>query len=137
PISGRENAGRQQVEGELLVANDHRVTGVVAAVELHDVVDARTQQVRCLALAFVAPLGADDYCSGHSCPPSTCVSPRESCDPRGLPSRSHCLDLLTGRTELLAGLDDAGGHASLRELAPCTGVVVLLVADLAVDLEDA
>ena len=38
---------------------------------------------------------------------------------------------------MLAGLDDAGGHAGLGLLAPGARVVLLLVADLAVDLEHA
>jgi hypothetical protein len=37
-----------------------RVAGVVAAVELHDVVDTAAEDVGRLALALVAPLGADD-----------------------------------------------------------------------------
>ena len=40
-------------------------------------------------------------------------------------------------SEVLAGLDDAGGHAGLGGLAPGARVVDLLVADLAVDLEHA
>ncbi len=47
------------------VADDDRVAGVVAAVELHDVVDAAAEQVGRLALALVAPLGADDGDRGH------------------------------------------------------------------------
>jgi hypothetical protein len=42
-----------------------------------------------------------------------------------------------GGAQVLAGLDDAGGHAGLGLLAPGARVVLLLVADLAVDLEDA
>ena len=49
----------------LLVADDDRVAGVVAAVELDDVVDAAAEEVGRLALAFVAPLGADDHDRGH------------------------------------------------------------------------
>ena len=39
--------------------------------------------------------------------------------------------------QVLAGLDDAGGHAGLGGLAPGARVVGLLVADLAVDLQHA
>src|SRR4051794_37415663 len=39
--------------------------------------------------------------------------------------------------QVLAGLDDAGGHGRLGGLAPRAWVVDLLVADLAVDLEHA
>ena len=42
-----------------------------------------------------------------------------------------------GRAQVLAGLDDAGGHARLGLLAPGARVVLLLVADLAVDLQHA
>ena len=48
------------------VADDDRVAGVVAAVELHDVVDVLAEQVGRLALAFVAPLGADENDRGHA-----------------------------------------------------------------------
>ena len=41
------------------------------------------------------------------------------------------------RAEALTGLDHAGGHALLSSLAPGAGVVLLLGADLAVDLQDA
>src|SRR5699024_902924 len=41
------------------------------------------------------------------------------------------------RTEVLAGLDDAFGHALLRGLAEGARIVELLVADFAVDLEHA
>ena len=43
----------------------------------------------------------------------------------------------SGAAEVVAGLDDAGGHAGLGGLAPRARVVLLLVADLAVDLEHA
>ena len=42
-----------------------------------------------------------------------------------------------GAAEGLAGLDDARGHGRLGLLAPGARVVLLLVADLAVDLEHA
>ena len=41
------------------------------------------------------------------------------------------------RPQVLAGLDDPGGHAGLGRLAPGARVVGLLVADLAVDLQHA
>ena len=63
--AGAEDAARQQVQGVLLAADDDGVAGVVAAVELHDVVDAAAEQVGGLALAFVAPLGADEHDRGH------------------------------------------------------------------------
>ena len=63
-----QDAGGQQVQRVLLVADDDGVAGVVAAVELDDVVDAAAEQVGRLALALVAPLGADDDDGGHGCP---------------------------------------------------------------------
>ncbi len=67
--AGAEDAAGQQVEGVLLVTDDDRVAGVVAAVELHDVVDAATEQIGGLAFAFVAPLGSDDHNSRHGIAP--------------------------------------------------------------------
>ena len=65
-----EDAAGQQVQRVLLLcrslADDHRVAGVVAAVELHDVVDPAAEEVGRLALALVAPLGADDGDRGHA-----------------------------------------------------------------------
>ena len=61
----REDAGGQQVQRVLLVADDDGVPGVVAAVVLHDVVDRGAEQVGRLALALVAPLGADQHDCGH------------------------------------------------------------------------
>ena len=55
-----EDARRDQVELELLLAADDRVAGVVAALEAHDDVGVLGEQVDDLALALVAPLGADD-----------------------------------------------------------------------------
>ena len=63
--AGREDARRQQVQRILLAADDDGVPGVVAAVELDDVVDAAAEQVGRLALAFVAPLGPDDHDGRH------------------------------------------------------------------------
>ena len=57
---GGEHTGRQEVEGELLAVDDDGVSGVVAAVELHDVVDVLTELVSRLALSLVSPLGPDD-----------------------------------------------------------------------------
>ena len=60
-----QDAGGQQVQRVLLVADHDGVAGVVAAVELDDVVDAAAEQVGGLALALVAPLGADDHDCWH------------------------------------------------------------------------
>ena len=63
--AGRQDAGGQQVQRVLLVADDDGVSGVVAAVELHHPVGALTEQIGGLALSFVAPLHADDNDSWH------------------------------------------------------------------------
>ena len=47
------------MELELLAAAHDRVAGVVAALEAHDRAGALGEQVGDLALALVAPLGAD------------------------------------------------------------------------------
>ena len=53
-----------------MIAKFKSLPGVVAAVELDDVVDAVAEQVGRLALAFVAPLGADQNDGGHRGSPS-------------------------------------------------------------------
>ena len=63
----------QQRELVGLVADDERVAGVVAALEAHDHVGAARQPVDDLALAFVAPLGADDGDVSHVVP-SCCAA---------------------------------------------------------------
>ena len=55
-----QDAGRDQRQDGLLAVDHQRVAGVVAALEAHDRGDALGQQVDDLALALVAPLGADD-----------------------------------------------------------------------------
>ena len=82
-----EDAAGQQVQGVLLVADDDGVAGVVAAVELHDVVDPVAQEVGRLALALVAPLGADDRDRGHLSPPvvECCRGPRHREAPAQVP----------------------------------------------------
>ena len=66
----------QQRELVGLVADDERVAGVVAALEADDHVGAARQPVDDLALAFVAPLGADDGDVSH-------VAFLVLCGPRG------------------------------------------------------
>ena len=56
----------QQVQRVLLAADDDGVAGVVAALEADDVVDVVAEQVGDLALALVAPLGADQHDRGHA-----------------------------------------------------------------------
>jgi hypothetical protein len=81
--AGAEDAAGQQVQRVLLVADHHGVAGVVAAVELHDVVDAAAEEVGRLALALVAPLGSDDGDRRHGfLPHKGCANkkgPRHKC----------------------------------------------------------
>jgi hypothetical protein len=60
-----QDAARDQVELPGLAFAHDRVPGVVAALEADDHVGALGQQVNDLALAFVAPLGANDHDPGH------------------------------------------------------------------------
>ena len=64
-LAGVEDARRDQVELERLAVADDRVAGVVAALEAHDDVGPLGEQVDDLALALVAPLGADDHDAWH------------------------------------------------------------------------
>src|SRR6516164_6361481 len=61
----RQDAGRQQVQGIALVADDDGVPGIVATLVADDVVDPVAEQVGGLALAFIAPLRADDHDGRH------------------------------------------------------------------------
>ncbi len=58
--AGAQHAGRDQAQHGLPAADDQRMTGVVAALEAHDAGRLLGQPVDDLALAFIAPLGADD-----------------------------------------------------------------------------
>src|SRR5438874_1543815 len=53
-----QNPGRDQPQDEFPAADIHGVAGVVAALKARDDVELRRQQIDDLALAFVAPLGA-------------------------------------------------------------------------------
>ncbi len=64
--AGCEDPGRDEVQGEVLaVGEHHRVAGVVAALVAHHPLDLATEQVGGLALALVAPLGADQHDRRH------------------------------------------------------------------------
>jgi hypothetical protein len=54
-----QHAGRDQMQHELLSLDEHRVPGVVAALRAGDDLKAWREQVDDLALALVAPLGAE------------------------------------------------------------------------------
>ncbi len=60
-----QDARRHEMKRELLVAVDHPVPGVAAALIAHHIVRAGGQLVNDLALAFVAPLGAHHRHHAH------------------------------------------------------------------------
>ncbi len=62
-----EDARGKELELVLLTADDDRVTRVVPAVGLDDVVDAGAEDVGGLPFTFVAPLSADDNDCWHEC----------------------------------------------------------------------
>ena len=57
--------GRQQRQLVSGLADDERMTGIVAALEAHHDIGAMAEPVDDLAFAFVAPLGADHHDCGH------------------------------------------------------------------------
>ena len=59
------------MERELFSIDGNRVSGVVSAIELHNVVRALTKLVSRFPLAFVAPLDAQNDYRGH-----VSISPR-------------------------------------------------------------
>ena len=61
-----EDARGDEMKGELLIAEDDTMPGVAAALVAHDVVGLAGQLVDDLALALVAPLGADHRHHAHS-----------------------------------------------------------------------
>ena len=69
-LSRPDHSGRQKAELERLAVDDERVAGVVAALETHHNIGARRQPVDDLALALVAPLGADHGDIRHPLNPS-------------------------------------------------------------------
>ena len=60
-----QDSGRHEVQNVLLVADHHGVARVRAALEPHDYIRLLGEEVDDLALAFIAPLGANEY-SIHS-----------------------------------------------------------------------
>ena len=65
-LAGAQDAGRDQMEHVFLFPDEDRVAGVVAALGADDDVRVLGQHVDDFALAFVAPLGADENSIGHS-----------------------------------------------------------------------
>jgi len=62
---------REERELVGLVADDERMTGIVAALEAHDHVRPARQPIDDLALALVAPLRANDRDVAHALLPTT------------------------------------------------------------------
>ncbi len=63
-LAGPQNAARNQLQHELLLADEDRVAGVVAALIARDDIEALGEQIDDLPLALVSPLGSqDDYVS--------------------------------------------------------------------------
>ena len=62
---GVQDAAGDELQGVALVANHHRVAGVVASLVANDEAVLLRQQVDDLGLALVAPLGADDDGDRH------------------------------------------------------------------------
>jgi hypothetical protein len=56
-----QDAGRHQVQHRLLAADDQGMAGIVSALKAHHSLGMVGQPIDDLALAFVAPLGADDH----------------------------------------------------------------------------
>ena len=59
------DAGRHEVQRQLLVAMHHRVACIVASLVAHDEVEFARDEVGDFTLAFVAPLGTDENRTGH------------------------------------------------------------------------
>src|SRR5690348_2928923 len=73
------DARRQQRQLVDLAVDDQSVAGIVAALETHHDIGTLRQPVDDLALAFVAPLRADDHHIGHN---SSLRSSKPACRPR-------------------------------------------------------
>ena len=77
-LAGVQHAGGHQMQDGLLVADDERVAGIVAALVAHDDVGVLGEDVDDLALAFVAPLSADTDDRWHAAPHSARLRRRVS-----------------------------------------------------------
>ena len=62
-----QNAAGHQAQDKLAVANQNGMAGVVAALVADHVVEVAGKQVNQLALAFVAPLRAQNNQIAHCC----------------------------------------------------------------------
>ena len=111
-LARAHHARGQQRQLVGLVADDERVAGVVAALEAHDDVGALRQPVDDLALALVAPLGADHHHIRHAA--SFRRKPDQRRSPRGTrkstPARSARYRLC--RASCIRALADASVSSS-------------------------
>ena len=64
-FSRPQNAAGNELEDELLIADAHRMAGVMAALVARHDIEVRGEQIDDLPLAFVAPLGAQDDNISH------------------------------------------------------------------------
>src|SRR4030095_11000833 len=64
-LSGMQDAGRNKVENKPLLADDNRMTGIMAALEADDQIGRLGQKVHNLPLALVSPLGSNNDDVGH------------------------------------------------------------------------
>ena len=55
-----EDAGRQQVQGELALVRNNGMSGVRAALKADNDIALTSQQIRNFPFSFVAPVGADN-----------------------------------------------------------------------------
>ena len=109
------HAGRQQRQLVDLAVDDQRVAGIVAALEAHHDVGALRQPVDDLALAFVAPLRADDHHIGHA-------SSLRSLQSRRRPKRQASIAASLGAARhFFAGRRVAGRHNNLRRSSHLLG----------------
>ena len=60
-----QDAGRDELQLILFVVYHNRVAGIVAALAAHDQISLARKNINELALAFVAPLGAENYLTWH------------------------------------------------------------------------
>ena len=86
-LAGTHDARGQQRQLVGLLADHQRVAGIVAALEAHDDVGALRQPVDDLALALVAPLGADHHHIRHL--PSLRRRACPACAPRPAPGARY------------------------------------------------
>ena len=63
--AGVQDARRDELQGEVAVAELHRVAGVVAALVAHHAVEGGTEEIDDLPLALVPPLHPHDDDVGH------------------------------------------------------------------------